>query len=1830
MAFYREIWNGFVRDAEFQRMGREERAQVFRDFYNGKLKTDKTFTGLTGDAQRNEMLQMAVDGGLLRDEAMRALQSEPKSEAFTRGMSWVNAVPNMAGRSISGIGSGVDYLTRRITGEDPGLGPRVEKATGDLYPIAPELQQGWTGLALETIGQAGAMGALGAIGRGAGAVGGAGANLSRWPWLASKAPLIQRAAPYAVAGLSQGGLAAQEQERRGVEDSVSGDLNVLGNATIGAFDPLMWRKPLPLGTSFWNTLGRGAAEAGGLNFAQGLAAENARRYLTMPPEERGNFWNVFQEGAKQGGYSAVAAVPAGAGAALFRPTAVDVDLSTTGDLADVNKPVENARSAEDIKLAPEERLTTPGELKQVVAEIQAEKQVPQTEMQFPKPSEQVSKPVDESPQTKMEFPPLFPNKAEQKQAQVREAVAPFLDSGEAGMRVDDLVPDLPDHIFEDLVRSGWPEDPPPSSDPADLKPPPASALEAETPLELIDYSRRSLQTDVDLMAAKYGADEVDPMILNEELGISDPETVQSVMDYLSGKDKVLKAPEDRLLLHLKDREEMPPVMDEVVRMLKLSPKQREIEITKLKREIGKLEKESDRLVMPTGAGGPAAKTTTGYVEKVVEGVTVRKKKTFSKRREYPKWVDDALGKFSVLQEESGVHYDSVDLSDAVIDALNGVGVPIHKVPSQKGAWEPVRAPLMTTRRTKSGKIVKGSVPVITGYRRSGKAGETHAVGVTDDDMRLLFYKIFSIAKDRRQVEQMLSDAFAGVTDDQGRPLATDFYRFESDYSQEIFESQRQVELMEKARDMLAELEGAGVDLWQAWKEQGPPVPIHDVSRWPEIPVEIPEAPAKVQLEVLAKADAERQPPEPEPGEFDALPSRLFPKDLADPEDVVVSKDLLGAQEAAEAERFRQAEVMRKVGLPPPAPYASEVAAEPNVFEDIANSVFQQGPEENWVPGKAEPIVVPGPGAGRQPYYAGDVPPLFGGSRSGPGRNTDIPWGGRVAWGTSQSGAVKRFGEYVRAKMGMAGLEDRGAAIRTDKLIDPVNPIWEYIGLPTRHLKSPDTATMGLNIAQTKPVHDGWINRLAQKPHELFEKLKLKENEKAPFREALHKIIEERDKNVEADLADNNPLWLETIKELERVYQEAGIAKFRSKLYSIAYSNPRLRGQGFAQGAQRLAEQSNLAEVGVIQSKIADLLALDEAQKKVYEGLSNADRKEYLKRTEGQTLRFTEEDRAILENLRDTRIEGYVPRTEEGTLSVRWLPPNEQPHWNPETGQFTGPVHGEMRHQERGGVNPFNKRENVLMGDHPVDGFDAWLRGEANSIFYEPLKASYEYLKKVHPLQFDQTSRNILDEMMRTLGGERSPLMDKPMESALRSLAQKPGFKWLQKRNLEGIPSRTQRAARQAMAYGYLGYRASMPTASWVQANLNNWIGIRNDRQRAGVGVGAWKFFVDGEKFMHSEAGKKFWAEQAGSLGIHVDPTSGELVGSVSPMSPMFMMRMADLGPLKRSFMTAYTFAKSERGLRLNEFDSIRYARQFAMYSQVPRVLAALPRIHHYSEGRTVMQFMPWLQNQISFINNLTPSKKAEYFVMDGLLSGFGKWIQTMKYLPILGFYTREFWDEVEKKAYSPKVQELLFGYDPMFGLPGTVGVDLTGTTAIRFRDAKTMLGATAAFGSYSLQIAANAMKDREVRSWDEILKRQLTMVGPISELHDAVYHDGWVYDDKERKLYRIEDTWGKAKLLGGFTPTDRTLALSAEARDEAEKKLERQLASRIKDKILDGTITAGDLYRSVEQLGRFPDMSGVAREAMTREMTPRQRAMMQSIGNPVRFMKVLENYQRVR
>lgn len=334
-----------------------------------------------------------------------------------------------------------------------------------------------------------------------------------------------------------------------------------------------------------------------------------------------------------------------------------------------------------------------------------------------------------------------------------------------------------------------------------------------------------------------------------------------------------------------------------------------------------------------------------------------------------------------------------------------------------------------------------------------------------------------------------------------------------------------------------------------------------------------------------------------------------------------------------------------------------------------------------------------------------------------------------------------------------------------------------------------------------------------------------------------------------------------------------------------------------------------------------------------------------------------------------------------------------------------------------------------------------------------------------------------------------------------------------------ILSRNLQRGRKGLSNLMLGYRP-----------VNGIINYISGQSHVGIKVGE-PIYLKAKSYMNTSEGQALLREVEPYLGQNfieevsgrlspwkAETTAGKVLEAVKPLS---FFQMAELPNREIGIVANYLYAKEKLGMAHPE--AREYAIQGNWAQNFIYNVAALPSAFRGPIGRTILQFKPYLIQELAYIRSLSPVQLLRYSGMMVALGGPKAAVTLAKSLPFLavvpGFASMM--DEVER--------EMSDKYPMLFrGIPGALGVDVSAMSVFQFpeswQDWSGVMLSTIWQG-YKNVIKPFA-EGKVLDSYD--LSKAIGDLAPFFKHWRAIWQtavskDGWVRDEKGYKLYQVYD-----------------------------------------------------------------------------------------------------------
>lgn len=438
------------------------------------------------------------------------------------------------------------------------------------------------------------------------------------------------------------------------------------------------------------------------------------------------------------------------------------------------------------------------------------------------------------------------------------------------------------------------------------------------------------------------------------------------------------------------------------------------------------------------------------------------------------------------------------------------------------------------------------------------------------------------------------------------------------------------------------------------------------------------------------------------------------------------------------------------------------------------------------------------------------------------------------------------------------------------------------------------------------------------------------------------------------------------------------------------------------------------------------------------------------------------------------------------------------------------------------------------------------------IHLEPIRATLNDPWNKLPVEVQERSINykkvVTDQLEAYQRGVSDPITDAAddmLAKVFRHFMNVPGAKVLEKANVEGLFSKTVKAAKILTSYTLLP-RIAGGIFNYAYGSLNTW---------SQVGTAAWK---RGNELFETEAGQKLLSRNYAHLGIDLAIDDGLVRGTRSAWDPMTMFTWPEKKVRSVGFLSNYAIAKESFGM--SEEAATLYGQLAVAHQQGIYDLGSFNKIGRTPIMKVPMQFKQFMVRQLEMLNSSSPKQMARYVYGMAALGGPGTLLYMASALPIV-----KDWDALQQ------TQSLMNEQYPLWnkGLFGMFGIDAALSLAIMLPslDLKEAFGpgpnlmfdlVNAGLGSYLTtgvrdpQMAIKDLKEEFITMTP--LMQKITQTLPKSMwmgyvLNGKLDSEGWVRDRKGMKKYNLNQEWINStnlnkpqlfpdylRLLAGFAP----------------------------------------------------------------------------------------------
>jgi len=371
--------------------------------------------------------------------------------------------------------------------------------------------------------------------------------------------------------------------------------------------------------------------------------------------------------------------------------------------------------------------------------------------------------------------------------------------------------------------------------------------------------------------------------------------------------------------------------------------------------------------------------------------------------------------------------------------------------------------------------------------------------------------------------------------------------------------------------------------------------------------------------------------------------------------------------------------------------------------------------------------------------------------------------------------------------------------------------------------------------------------------------------------------------------------------------------------------------------------------------------------------------------------------------------------------------------------------------------------------------------------------------------------------------------------------------------------------------GY-GYSRAIRMATSVEANLkfayrfgatsiNLLSGMGHTWTKTGAG-----YMLQANKLRRTEEGKALLDKHAPDLGTPLAQETGGKLRSATPLwHPTGLFQMPEYPNRTISFLATYLMSK-DLNPGLSEDAHMQVARNGLRVQQFNYNIASVPKMMRSPTGKLLFQFKTYLVKELEFMYQLEGAGEwAKYLTMQALLGGPRGMLLTIKSFPLIalamgaaqvvrgGGEGPDWLDQFEQycNAKIPRLYRGAFGFfgidasmPASFQFPSSIGelVGVFGSDLVKFY--KNIVVPISQSVPHPELGALTAAKQTIpiFRTWYNIVESQ--------------WHDGWIWNERGQKSYKVDGLADLVKLGAGVTPLGKSIRDTSDRilQDEIKKK----------------------------------------------------------------------------
>lgn len=463
--------------------------------------------------------------------------------------------------------------------------------------------------------------------------------------------------------------------------------------------------------------------------------------------------------------------------------------------------------------------------------------------------------------------------------------------------------------------------------------------------------------------------------------------------------------------------------------------------------------------------------------------------------------------------------------------------------------------------------------------------------------------------------------------------------------------------------------------------------------------------------------------------------------------------------------------------------------------------------------------------------------------------------------------------------------------------------------------------------------------------------------------------------------------------------------------------------------------------------------------------------------------------------------------------------------------------------------PFTEeRHDILLGEEDISEIlPLYVHMMEKKMAFDPYISFYK--KHINEIKNQPGVRRVLEDQLEAAKGKYWAL-DRVADQALETLGIQVAKTKVKLYSLFGkeipevppafteIPfsaTRVIRQTRSVMAKLKLGYRVIAAVINLGSGMGHVWVKTSG------------RYVLNAFKIMGTEEGQAFIKRYAPDLGTSLSAMeSGQIRSSAKFWSPLGMFQAPEVPNREVSLIATYLMSRDQG---MNERAAVEAAKRGIRTQNFNYNIASIPKILRGPGGRLIGQFKTYLIKELEFIRTLTPGEWVKYIAMQIALGGPRGLMITLQSLPPLIAINaaigalkgdgKDWLEQIDEwiNVHLPRASRGVFGY---------FGVDASAPASFQFpQQWNDWAGITVSeVVRFAKEVAVPFAHGTKYVKWNlyDWSKGTAPIWKAYSDLIDSFYHDGWIWDNKGNKKFKVESMADKMKLALGMKPLAQGIA----------------------------------------------------------------------------------------